>query len=161
MAIIIDMDANAEKRIKMERMDTYVNFRTIIRKPPSEDAHLRHILRFYVARALIKRGAEEAYVLPDVSVDEEPVAVDVLAKTDDKLVVAICEPESVSDESVAILEKLSKQEGVECVVIHSQFGDAGTLPEKLKNEVQSNKIQIMAVVPPPFDDVYEYDIWIV
>lgn len=159
MAIIFDPEVNASKRIRMDKMDTYVNFRTSITKPPSEDAHLRHILRFYVARALIKRGAEEAYVLPEVQVDGAPVAVDVLAKTGDKLVAAICEPESVSEETENILAILSMEDGVDCVVIHSQFGDAGNLPQKLKAEIEANKIQIMAVVPPPFDDVYEYDIW--
>lgn len=159
MAINFDAEANESKLIQMARMDTYVNFRTTIPKPPGEDAHLRHILRFYVARALIKRGADEAYVLPEVSVDDEPVFIDVLAKTGDNLVAAICEPESVTPETEDTLAVLTKKAGIECVVIHSQFGDAGNLPQKFNDEIQANKIQIMAVVPPPFDDVYEYDIW--
>ena len=139
--------------------DTYMSFRSAIPKPAQEDAHLRHILRFYMVRALQKRGEEQVFVLPRIKVGENTFSVDVAAGSPGSYTVAICEPDSVTPETETILEALKKVSGVEAIVVHSQFGSPGNVMEKFKEQLESKKFHLLAVVPPPFDDVYEYDIW--
>ncbi len=159
MSINFDPESNNSQRVRLNRIETYVAFRTEIPKPSNEEAHLRHILRYYVSRALLKQDKDAVFVLPDVSVDAQSIFVDVLAQEDDQITLAICEPESITPETEDILELLKDQEGVETIVLHSQYGKPGNVEEKFAAEIESGRFRIMAVVPPPFDDVYEYDIW--
>lgn len=159
MSINFDPESNNSQRVRLNRIETYVAFRTEIPKPSNEEAHLRHILRYYVSRALLKQDKDAVFVLPAVSVDAQSIFVDVLAQDDDQITLAICEPESITPETEDILELLKDQEGVETIVLHSQYGKPGNVEEKFAAEIESGRFRIMAVVPPPFDDVYEYDIW--
>lgn len=159
MAIVFDQENNQSQRIKLNQTETYTAFRFQIPKPSNEDAHLRHILRYYVGRALLKQEKESVYVLPEVSVNTEKIFIDVLATNADTTTLAICEPESITSGTEDILEKLKTEEGIEVLVLHSQYGKPGNVEEKFKAEIDAQKFRIMAVVPPPFDDVYEYDIW--
>lgn len=159
MSINFDPESNNSQRVRLNRIETYVAFRTEIPKPSNEEAHLRHILRYYVSRALLKQDKDAVFVLPAVSVDAQSIFVDVLAQDDDQITLAICEPESITPETEDILELLKDQEGVETIVLHSQYGKPGNVEEKFPAEIESGRFRIMAVVPPPFDDVYEYDIW--
>lgn len=155
------MELNLEGLTKVmpSQTETYMAFRSAIPKPTSEDAHLRHILRFYLVRAMQKRGEQDVYVLPKIDLEGETIQVDVAAGSPGKYTLSICEPESVTPETEAILEKLKNVEGVEVVVVHSQYGQPGNVMETFKEQLESKKFLLLAVVPPPFDDVYEYDIW--
>jgi sRNA-binding carbon storage regulator CsrA len=159
MAIVFDHENNQSQRVQLNRIETYMAFRFEIPKPPSEEAHLRHILRYYVSRALLKQDKEFVYVLPEVMVDDQNIMIDVLAQEGDQITLAICEPDSITPETEEILESLRNEQDLEVIVLHSQYGKPGNVEEKFKKEIESNKFRIMAVVPPPFDDVYEYDIW--
>lgn len=139
--------------------ETYMAFRTAIPKPTAEDAHLRHILRFYLVRAMQKRGEGDVYVLPQFSVGDETIQVDVAAGEPGKYTLSICEPDSVTPETEKILDQVKDEEGVEVIVVHSQYGQPGEVMTKFKEQLESKKFLLLAVVPPPFDDVYEYDIW--
>ena len=159
MAINFDAEAHEHVLVDHSQIETYVDFRMAIPKPPSEDAHLRHILRFYIARAFIKTGAEDVYILPELELEEQKVTVDVMGITQDKTMLAITEPESVTPETESILAVIKDLPDTETVVVYSSYGDPGVVPEKYKEQIDSKQLRLMAVVPPPFDDVYEYDIW--
>lgn len=159
MAIYFDHEENLPGKVVLNRLDTYVGFRNDVPKPPSEDAHLRHILRYYVSRALLKEKKDDVFVLPKISVEDKQIFIDVLATRGDQFTLAICEPESITQETEEILELVKGESEVDVIVLHSQFGDPGNVEEKFKAEIESSRFKIMAVVPPPFDDVYEYDIW--
>lgn len=155
----MEIKFESQKDVDPGHTDTYMTFRGYIPKPSEEDAHLQHILRFYIVRALQKRGEQHVFVLPKLTVDGETFTVDVAAGSQGKYTVAICEPESVTAETEAILEALKDVEGVEVIVVHSQYGQPGNVMELFKKQLESKKFHLLAVVPPPFDDVYEYDIW--
>lgn len=139
--------------------ETYVAFRSAVLKPAEEDAHLRHILRFYIVRALQKRGEGSVYVLPELNAGGRSFRVDVAAGEPGKYTVAICEPDSVTPETEAILAALKDVAGIEVIIVHSQYGQPGNVMSDFKAQLESKKFNLLAVVPPPFDDVYEYDIW--
>jgi hypothetical protein len=155
------MELNLEGLTKVMpgQTETYMAFRSAIPKPAKEDAHLRHILRFYLVRAMQKRGEQDVYVLPKLNLEDQTVQVDVAAGSPGKYTLSICEPESVTPETEAILDLLKDVEGVEVVVVHSQYGQPGNVMTTFKDQLESKKFHLLAVVPPPFDDVYEYDIW--
>jgi len=160
MKLDLDLESNNARKIDIDKMDSYVAFRSAIPKPSNEEAHLRHILRFYVARALSKLGASEIYILPTIPVNEKQITLDVIALGGNKPPnLAICEPDSVTKQTEDTLELLKDMEGFEVTVLHSQYGNSGNVPERFKDQLAANKFRLMAVVPPPFDDVYEYDIW--
>lgn len=160
MKLDLDLGSNESRKIDISQMDSYVAFRTTIPKPSSEEAHLRHILRFYVARALSKLGAKDIYILSTIPVSGKQITLDVIALGGNKPPdLAICEPESVTPQTEEILELLKDLEGFEVTVLHSQYGDSGKVPEKFSDQLAAKKFRLMSVVPPPFDDVYEYDIW--
>ncbi len=155
----MDVTLEARGKVTQAQTETYVAFRTAVSKPSAETAHLRHILRFYVARAMLKRGAKEAYILPSLTVNGKSVPVDVASGEPGAYSLAICEPGSVKPETEAVLDSLSGVDGIDVVVVHSQYGKPGNVMTRFKPQLESGKFHILAVVPPPFDDVYEYDIW--
>ena len=146
-------------RLDPDQIESYIDYRAQIPKPPGEDAHLRHILRFYIARAFLKTGADEVYILPEITVGEQTFTVDVIGFGGDKTLVAITEPDSVTSETENILELLKDLDGAEIFIVYSTYGDPGSVPEAFKEQIDAKQFRLMAVVPPPFDDVYEYDIW--
>lgn len=146
-------------RVLPEHTKTYMAFRSDILKPAHEDAHLRHIFRFYVARALFNQGAEQVFILPQVRVNDHAFTVDVLAQSGDTFIVGLCEPGSITPETEGLLEWLKDAENAETVIVHSQFGNPGNVPTRFEAQLASKKFRLLAVVPPPFDDAYEYDIW--
>lgn len=146
-------------RVLPAHTKTYTAFRSDILKPPDEDMHLRHIFRFYMARALYNRGEETIYILPHVLLGEHSFVVDVLAAGPEKFIAAICEPGSITPETEALLELLKEADNTETIILHSQFGNPGNVPERFREQLASKKFRLLAVVPPPFDDAYEYDIW--
>ena len=155
------MELNQDNLIKAmsSQTETYMAFRTAIPKPTDEDAHLRHILRFYVVRAMQKRGEQDVYVLPQFDLADETIRVDVAAGSPGKYTLSICEPDSVTPETEEILDILKNEDDMEVIVVYSQYGQPGTVMTRFKDQLESKKFQLLAVVPPPFDDVYEYDIW--
>lgn len=146
-------------RVEPERTESYADFRSAVPRPTSEEEHLRHILRFYVARAMLKEGMEDIYIRPEVQVGESSFQPDVLTVQDDQTTLAICEPGSITPETEDLLAILQDVEDVEVVIVHSQYGDPGDVEEKFGPQIESGKFRVLAVVPPPFDDTYEYDIW--
>jgi len=159
MEINFDPIVNAQRKTAPRNTETYILFRSSIPKPGYEDAHLRHILRFYITRSLQKRGEQEIYILPSIKVGEETIPVDVLAVSSSRFIAAICEPASITPETERILGALKDVENVEVIVVHSQFGNSGNVATMFGAQIASKKFNILAVVPPPFDDIYEYDIW--
>ncbi|GJQ34667.1 MAG: hypothetical protein JETCAE01_06770 [Anaerolineaceae bacterium] len=155
----MDLKFDAQAKVNPGQTETYMAFRSAIPKPSNEEAHLRHILRFYMTRAMQKRGEQDIYVLPQLNVAGKAVRVDVAAGSAGKYTLSICEPESVTPETEDILDLLKDVEGVDAVVVHSQYGKPGNVMDKFKDQLASKKFHLLAVVPPPFDDVYEYDIW--
>ena len=146
-------------RTMPSQTETYMAFRTAIPKPVDEDAHLRHILRFYIVRAMQKRGEQDVYVLPQLNLADKTIRVDVAAGSPGKYTLSICEPDSVTPETEEMLDILKDEDGIEVIVVHSQYGQPGTVMTRFKDQLEAKKFQLLAVVPPPFDDVYEYDIW--
>ena len=155
----MEINLEASAKVMSGQTETYMAFRSAIPKPAVEDAHLRHILRFYIVRAMQKRGEENVYVLPKLTLGEKTIQVDVAAGAADKFTLSICEPGSVTPETEAILDSLKDVEGIEVVIVHSQYGKPGNVMTKFGEYLESGKFHLLAVVPPPFDDVYEYDIW--
>jgi hypothetical protein len=155
----MDLKLDTGAKIVEDQTETYVAFRTAVPKPSDEDAHLRHILRFYIARTLLKRGEQEVFVLPTLTVDGKVLRVDLAAGKPGKYSLAICEPGSITPETEELLEVLRGLEGVDVIIVHSQYGKPGHVMERFKPELESKKFHLLAVVPPPFDDAYEYDIW--
>jgi len=146
-------------KVTPSQTETYTGFRSIIPKPSDEDVHLRHILRFYIARALQKRAEQEVFILPRFEIDGKSLRVDVAAGAPGKYTLAICEPGSITPETEDLLELLKNLDGVDVIIVHSQYGKPGNVMEKFKPQLETRKFHLLAVVPPPFDDVYEYDIW--
>lgn len=160
MKLDLDLESMNSQKIEISKIESYVAFRSAIPKPSSEEAHLRHILRFYVARALSKLGAQDIYILPNSLVSGKTITLDVIALGGNKPPnLAICEPDSITKQTEDILDLLKDMEGFEVTVLHSQYGNSGNVPERFKDQLDSKKFRVMSVVPPPFDDVYEYDIW--
>jgi hypothetical protein len=155
----MDIRLDARAKVATAQTETYVAFRTAVPKPSGESAHLRHILRFYMARALLKRGEQEVYVLPSLQVGDKALKVDVAAGVPGKYTVTICEPGSVTPETEDLLDALKDVDGVDAIIVHSQYGKPGNVMTRFKSQLESKKFHLLAVVPPPFDDVYEYDIW--
>jgi hypothetical protein len=155
----MELAFKAGAKVAPGQTETYMIFRGAIPKPATEDAHLRHILRFYIVRALLKRGEKDIYVLPSFALGEKTLRVDVATGTPGRYTLALCEPASVTPETEDILEALKDAEGIEVIIVHSQYGQPGNVMEKFKSQLESKKFHLLAVVPPPFDDVYEYDIW--
>lgn len=160
MAFHFDPASNAPARISPLDVETYFAFNASHPRPAGEEVHLRHIFRLYVARALSKTGWEEIYVLPDACVDGKALAPDILGVKDGKHLAAFCDKDSVTPETEGKLEMLRGEEDVRTLVLHSQFGAPGEIPMRFAGEIASGKLRLMAVVPPPFDDAYEYDVWI-
>lgn len=160
MHLQLDAEQNQGRRVDLSRVETYVEFRTQLPKPTHEDAHLRHILRFYTARSFAKSGYENVYVRPDVSLNGQKVEIDVVAVDDAKqTMLAICEPDSITQETLDRLALLKEVEDAGVVIIYSRFGKDRKVVETFQPQFDAKKFRLVAVVPPPFDDVYEYDIW--
>jgi hypothetical protein len=155
----MEIKLDPQGRVTPSQTETYVEFRSVIPKPSDEDVHLRHILRFYIARALQKRDMQEVYILPQVEIAGKSLRVDVASGSPGKYTLAICEPGSVTGETEEILDLLKDAEGIDVIVVHSQYGQPGNVLEKFNTQLERKKFHLLAVVPPPFDDVYEYDIW--
>lgn len=155
----MDLKFDAQAKVSPGQTETYMAFRSAIPKPANEEAHLRHILRFYMTRAMQKRGEQDIYVLPQLSIEEKTIRVDVAAGSVGKYTLSICEPESVTPETEDALDLLKDVDGIDVVIVHSQYGQPGNIMTRFRNQLETRKFHLLAVVPPPFDDVYEYDIW--
>ncbi len=155
----MELKLESQSRVSTSQTETYVAFRSSIPKPTGEEAHLRHILRFYMARAMQKRGEQDVYILPQLNVEGKSMCVDVAAGSQGKYTLSICEPDSVTPETEDILELLKDIDGIDVFIVHSQYGKPGNVMTKFKDQLETRKFHLLAVVPPPFDDVYEYDIW--
>ena len=159
MKVTIDNNEK-QKSINPNILESYLSFRTAIPKPSNEEVHLRHILRFYIARSLFKMNIMDIYILPKIQVNGQTLVVDVVGiQQPNKYYLAICEADSITEKTENLLELLKEADDCEIIVLHSQYGNQGNVPEKYKEQIKNKKIKLMAIVPPPFDDVYEYDIW--
>lgn len=159
MGFVFDAAINAEKKVAIREMESYLAFRMAKLKPTSEDVHLRHIFRFYLARAMSKMNYEPIFILPTVSIGGQDIKMDVAALNGDKVMLAICEPEHITPETEAVLELFKDEKDLQVLVLHSQYGKPGKVAEKFAEQIANKTFRILAVVPPPFDDAYEYDIW--
>jgi len=159
MELKFDPQAIAQRKVQENKTTTYATFRDAISRPSGEDTNLHHILRFYISRALQKRGEQDIYILPELQVGDKSFQVDILAGTTGNYTIAFCEPGSVTLETENMLEVLKDVQGVEVIIVHSQFGNSGNVMTKFQPQLESKQLRLLAVVPPPFDDVYEYDIW--
>lgn len=155
----MEIKLDPQGKVIPSQTETYMGFRSAIPKPSDEDLHLRHILRFYIARALQKRDEKDVYILPHIEISGKSLRVDVASGSAGKYTLAICEPASVTAETEEILDLLKDIEGIDVIIVHSQYGQPGNVMQKFTSQLESKKFHLLAVVPPPFDDVYEYDIW--
>jgi hypothetical protein len=112
-----------------------------------------------VARALAKSDVSQVLVRPVVKLGDDSLTVDVGAKKDGGVVLAICEPAGVTAHTIAALDVLKDAEATEVIVVHSRFADAGQVAQRFAQQLAAKTFRLMSVVPPPFDDVFEYDIW--
>jgi hypothetical protein len=108
---------------------------------------------------MLKQEINEIFILPEFQVGDNSLQVDLLGIKAGQVTLAICEPESITPETEDLLEQLKTLDGVDIVVVHSQYGKPGNVESKFAAEIENGKIRVLAVVPPPFDDTYEYDIW--
>jgi len=155
----LDLPENVGKAIAPAQMGSYLAFRAAMPKPPDEEAHLRNILRFYVDRALSKTAQGAVLIRPVVRLGDHTFDVDAAARHGDRVVLAICEPAAVTPATVDKLALLTDADNVEVVVVHSRFASSGDVRERFEKQFASRAFRLMSVVPPPFDDVLEYDIW--
>ncbi len=155
----MELKLDPRSKVSAGQTETYMAFRSAVPKPSNEDAHLRHILRFYMARAMLKRGETNVYILPKMDVEGKALTLDVAAGEPGKYTLSICEPGSVTPETETLLEVLKAVDGINVFIVHSQYGKPGNVMSLFKEQLESRKFHLLAVVPPPFDDVYEYDIW--
>lgn len=156
---MMEIKFDAQAKVNPSQTETYMIFRSAIPRPADEDAHLRHILRFYMARAMQKQGEQDIYILPQIEVGEKTIRIDVAAGSPGKYTLCICEPDSVTPQTEDILASLKDLEGIDVIVLHSQYGEPGNVMTKFEPQFAAGKFHLLAVVPPPFDDAYEYDIW--
>jgi hypothetical protein len=159
MELVFDPQTTSAPRVNPDKTDAYTAFRESVPKPPAEEEHLRHILRFYITRAMLKKQIDEIYVLPEIQIGDQTLKVDLLAVESNQTTLAICEPDSITPETEDMLEVLKDVDNIHVIVVHSQYGKPGNVAEKFGSEIENKKFKVMAVVPPPFDDTYEYDIW--
>lgn len=159
MELIFDPQTTSAPKVQQSKTEAYVDFRENVPKPPQEEEHLRHILRFYIARAMLKKEINDIFVLPEVQVGGETLQLDLLGIKEGKMTLAICEPDSITEETEELLEKLKDTDNTDVVVVHSQYGKPGDVETRFASQIESGKFRVLAVVPPPFDDAYEYDIW--
>ena len=108
----MELHFDPRNRVTSTQTETYLAFRSAVSKPSNEDAHLRHILRFYMARAMQKRGEQNVYILPQVEVEGKTLRMDVAAGSPGKYTLCICEPGSVTSETEELLEALKNVEGI-------------------------------------------------
>lgn len=160
MAFRFDPASNATAKLSPLEVETYFAFNASHPRPTNEEVHLRHIFRLYVARALSKTGWKDIYVLPEALVGDRPLAPDILGFKGGKYLAAFCDKDSVTPETEEKLDMLCGEEDVKALVLHSQFGTPGEIPTRFAKEIATGRLRLMAVVPPPFDDAYEYDVWI-
>lgn len=107
----MELKLEGQAKIHPGQTETYMTFRSAVPKPANEDAHLRHILRFYMTRAMQKRGQQDIYVLPQATVGDKQIRVDVAAGSTGKYTFSVCEPGSVTPETENLLEML-KDDGL-------------------------------------------------
>ncbi len=143
----------------MSSMGSYIQFRMNMPRPTTEEVHIRHILRFYVARSFCNAGYQNVLVRPVVTVDGQDLVVDVAAEKGDKLILAICEATAPSKETITLLDNLKDVENVEVIVLYSAHANPGDVPTRFKDQIATRRFRLSSVVPPPFDDAMEYDIW--
>jgi len=155
----VKLNVRPENKVTENSTETYMAFRSAIMKPTNEDEHLRHILRFYMARAMIKRGEADIYIFPEVKIDDEVLLMDLVAGSEENYKFTICEPGSITPDTEDVLNVLKDVPDIEVFIVHSQYGKSGNVEAKFKEQLETKKFHLLAVVPPPFDDVYEYDIW--
>lgn len=159
MNLRIDLPENQGKAISPAHLQSYLSFRTAFPKPVGEDAHVRHIFRFYVARTLAKEGYDGVLIRPAVEVGTQRLDVDVAAAKGDRRVLAICEPAAVTADTSARLAVLKDAERTEVIILYSRHANPGDVLHRFAEQVAARTFRLMSVVPPPFDDVFEYDIW--
>lgn len=159
MRLEFHAESSDARLVRQDQTETYTLFKGSFPRPTSEHMHVRHIMRFYIIRALHQQGEEEVYLLPQVNVDGKEMEADVLAIGEDFYILAICESDSVTESTEEKLEILQDVENVQVIVVHSQYGNSGDMTDRFESELESKKFRLLSVVPPPFDDVYEYDIW--
>ena len=78
MILEFDPQNAGKQKVQTLNTETYMAFRSAIPKPVTEDKHLRHILRFYLTRAMLKQGEEDIYILPKIKVGDHEFVADVL-----------------------------------------------------------------------------------
>ncbi len=160
MQVRIDPNKNRDRMAPpMSQMGSYVQFRMAMPRPSNEEVHVRHILRFYVARSFVKSGYKNVMILPTVDVDGQQLTVDVAGQKGDKYILAICEPGAVSKETLSKLDTLKDVDNAEVIILYSAHANAGDVPQRFKDQLTTRQFRLSSVVPPPFDDAMEYDIW--
>lgn len=140
---------------------SYLEFQKISPNSPT-DSHAHNIMRYYVARAFDKNGFQ------DISVQTEFVdkntglsfLFDVAAVDNNNYnYYALCFPGSLTEKDIAVLELLADLEDGKVILVFSNLVSTESLRRKFKLYFENGLFQIKTMVLPPFNDLYEYDIW--
>jgi len=151
------LDPNIEaQRVSIHHTKTCMAFRNDILKTTHDDIHLRHIFRFYIARVLFNQGADQIFVLPQILLNDHAITVGILAQSGDSFTVGLCQPGSITLETEELLERFKEVENTKTVILHSQFGTSGNIPTRFESQLVSKQFRLLSIVPPSFDDAYEY-----
>jgi hypothetical protein len=140
-------------------LKSYLEFQKISPNSPTE-SHARNIMRYYVARAFDKNG------FLDISVQTEFVdknaglsfLFDVTA-VDNYNYYALCFPGSLTEKDIAMLVLLTELEDDKVILVFSNLVSTESLRKKFNLYFENGLFQIKTMVLPPFNDLYEYDIW--
>jgi hypothetical protein len=140
-------------------LKSYLEFQKISPNSSTE-SHARNIMRYYVARAFDKNG------FLDISVQTEFVdkntgisfLFDVTA-VDNYNYYALCFPGSLTEKDIAMLVLLTELENDKVILVFSNLISTESLRKKFSLYFENGLFQIKTMVLPPFDNLYEYDIW--
>jgi hypothetical protein len=142
-------------------LGSYLEMRMAAPKPVDEERHARHIQRFYACRGLRKLGYPELFVLPEVRANGTAFHPDVVARRGEGYTFVYCAAESLDEIPRDEIRTLTAESGPILMLVVANVLDVEALQEEFRDLVGSGRMSIRTMTLPPFDDVLEYDIWMV
>ncbi|HYM69006.1 MAG TPA: hypothetical protein VEZ44_05370 [bacterium] len=161
MRVDLDLPENLGADVPAGATRSYLAFRASSPKPAPEVDHRRHLLRFYVARALARSRYDTLLIRPVVGVGQRRLRVDVAARRGIQVALALCDYPETTPETLAKLAVLSRVDHVEVLLVRHAASriDAG-LHGRLRAQFGPREFRVVSVTLPPFGDPLECDTWI-
>ena len=161
MHVDLDLPENLGAEVTAGATRSYLAFRASSPKPAPEADHRRHLLRFYVVRALARSGYHILLVRPVVRVGQRRLRVDVAARRGTHVVLALCDHQETTPEILATLGFLSLADHVEVLLVRrAESRIDADLYRRLRAQFDLREFRLVSVALPPFDDPLECDTWI-